>query len=273
MDGPRITSRQNPRVKTALELRERRHREARHQFLIDGVREINRALDAEVDIVQAFVCDELVRTDEARRARERLTAFSAEFVPVSPGVFAKLAFGDRADGLVAVATTPNVRLSDIELPSQPLVAVLDSVEKPGNLGAILRSADAAGVDAVVISGRGTDLFNPNTIRASLGTVFRHNVGVVPGDQVVAWLQEREMTIVAARPDAKQTLFEVNLTGPTALVLGSEAQGTSAIWAVSGATSVRLPMLGIADSLNVSATAAVLFYEALRQRTEMVCRNT
>lgn len=184
---------------------------------------------------------------------------------VNPFVFAKLAFGERDDGIVVVAEARKHRLADLQLPEKPLVAVLEGIEKPGNLGAILRSADAAGVDAVIAADGRTDLYNPNTIRASVGTVFAPNVCEATTSDTSAWLRERGVVIVAARPDADELYTEVDMRGGTAIVLGSEAAGLSPAWSGAGVTAVRLPMHGIADSLNVSTTAAVLFYEALRQR--------
>jgi TrmH family RNA methyltransferase len=157
-------------------------------------------------------------------------------------------------------------LSQLELPTAPLIAVIESVEKPGNVGAILRSADGAGVDAVVIADPRTDLFNPNTIRASLGTVFDQNVCTASGEETLAWLRRLNVTAYAARPDAEQLYTQADYRRGAAIVLGSEAEGLSELWRGAGVAGIRLPMRGIADSLNVSATAAVLFYEAQRQRS-------
>ena len=145
------------------------------------------------------------------------------------------------------------------------MAVVEGVEKPGNLGAILRSADAAGVDAVIVADAATDLFNPNTIRASLGTVFRANVVEATSGEAVEWLRGQGLRVVAARPDAESVYSSVDFRGGVAIVLGSEAEGLTGVWSGAGVEAVRLPMCGMADSLNVSTTAAVLFYEALRQR--------
>jgi TrmH family RNA methyltransferase len=152
------------------------------------------------------------------------------------------------------------------------VAVLEGVEKPGNVGAILRSADAAGADAVVVADGGTDLYNPNTIRASLGTVFGANVCEATSSEVIDWLRSRQLTILAARPDADRLYTETDMRGGVAIVLGSEAGGLSPLWNSAGVTAVRLPMHGLADSLNVSTVAAVLFYEAVRQRNGAMCRD-
>jgi TrmH family RNA methyltransferase len=152
------------------------------------------------------------------------------------------------------------------LPAEPLVAVVEGIEKPGNLGAILRSADAAGLDAVIVADGRTDLFNPNTIRASLGTVFRETVVTAPSADAITWLRERELKVISARPDAESLYSAADFRGGTAIVLGSEAGGLSDTWRRVETHAVRLPMRGLADSLNVSTAAAVLFYEALRQRT-------
>ncbi len=217
-------------------------------------------------MIEAFICEELAGSPESRQAIVAIEATAAEVFRVSPEVYAKLAFGDRDDGVVVVAETPRRGLGDLQLSATPIVAVLEGLEKPGNLGAILRSADAAGVDAVIVADGRTDLYNPNTIRASLGTVFRTNICEAPTAETIEWLRDKNLRIIAARPDAEQLYTEIDLRGGAAIVLGSEAAGLGVAWRATGTTPVRLPMHGIADSLNVSTTAAVLFYEALRQRS-------
>lgn len=268
MDMLRITSRQNPRVKEAVLLRNSRERQRRGKFLVDGAREIGRAIASGTQCVEAFVCDDLSDSPDSQAAIRALKSTTAEILSVSPDVFAKLAFGDRNDGVIVVAEIPKRELSEIELPAKPIVTVLEGIEKPGNLGAILRSADAAGVDAVIVADGRTDLYNPNTIRASLGTLFRANVCEASTADTVQWLSDKRLPIVAARPDANTLYTEINLRTGTAIVLGSEAEGLSDAWRTTNVTAVRLPMRGIADSLNVSTTAAVLFYEALRQRNKL-----
>lgn len=201
-----------------------------------------------------------------KRLLEELRAAGAEILPVTAEVFERLCFGERDEaGVVVVAETPRRGLADLRLAAGPLVAVVEGVEKPGNLGAILRSADAAGVDAVIVADGGTDLFNPNTIRASLGTVYKANVVEAASGETIAWLREQGLRAVAARPDAEIEYTNADLRGSVAIVLGSEAEGLTDAWSGVGIEAVRLPMRGMADSLNVSTTAAVLFYEALRQR--------
>ncbi len=261
----RITSRQNPRVKDAAWLRNRSEREKRRLFLVNGAREITRAVAAGIRCVEAFVCNELCDSHECRNAVDALVNAGTELFEVTPGVYAKLAFGERDDGVVLVAQTPQRRLEDLKLPPRPLIAVLEGLEKPGNVGAILRSADAAGVDAVVVCDGRTDLYNPNVIRASLGTVFRDNVCDASTEDTLHWLRDRHLPIIAARPDAEKLYTDVDMRAGAAIVLGSEAAGLTDAWRSANITAACLPMLGIADSLNVSTTAAVLFYEALRQR--------
>jgi TrmH family RNA methyltransferase len=267
MSVQHITSRQNARVKEAAKLRDRKARERQGRFVIDGAREIQRAIDVGVEIVEAFVCEPTCVDDDARRAATQLRSMAADFATVTVDVFEKLCFGDGRDGLVAVAATPRRLLDQITLPTAPLVAVLESLEKPGNVGAVLRSADGAGVDAVIVADPRTDLFNPNTIRASLGAVFGVGVCTATAAETLAWLRGLGVTIFAAKPQAAVEYTAANYRGGAAIVLGCEAEGLSAIWSAADATAVRLPMRGAVDSLNVSAAAAVLFYEAQRQRRE------
>ncbi|MGH2513338.1 MAG: TrmH family RNA methyltransferase, partial [Candidatus Limnocylindrales bacterium] len=168
-------------------------------------------------------------------------------------------------GLVGVIRTPPVGLDRLALPAEPLVVVAESVEKPGNLGAILRSADGAGADALIAADPRTDVFNPNAIRASLGTIFSVPVAVASSADTIAWLMARRIRIIAARVDGSVPYTEANLRGPLAIVLGSEAHGLAGAWSMPGIEAVHLPMLGSADSLNVSVAAAILLYEARRQR--------
>jgi len=261
-----ITSPQNPRVKEAVRLRDRRHREKQGRILIDGARELLRAINAGVPMLEVFVCEALCKSDEAGRLLDKLNQCDGEILQVSEPVFEKLAFGHRVEGVLAVAEMPHPTLDAIVLPKNPLVAVLEGVEKPGNVGAVLRSADATGVSAVIVADARTDLYNPNAIRASLGTIFTMPICEATSGDVLAWLRQRNFKIVAARVDGSVPYTKVDLCGPTAIVLGSEAEGLSQNWIGDDIQAIRLPMHGVADSLNVSVTAAVLFYEVLRQRS-------
>lgn len=262
-----ITSLDNPRIKAALRLREGRHRRRQGRFLIDGLRETQRAMLAGVNLVEVYFCADRCRQSQRDTLDAMWEGLPSTLVEVSPEVFEKLAFGDRAEGIVAVAATPQWTLDGLDLPETPLVAVIVGIEKPGNVGAVLRSADATGVDAVIVVDGGTDLFNPNTIRASLGTLFTVPTREATTEEALAWLRRHELAILAARVDGSIPYTEVNYCRSAAIVLGSEAKGLDEAWLGDDITAIALPMRGQADSLNISATAAVLFYEALRQRGE------
>ena len=260
-----ISSPANPRVKAAVRLRDRREREETGLTLVDGGRELLRALARSVEVDHAFVSTELVVGADASAALDALQRVGASLIEVSPAVLAKVAFGDRSDGLVAVIRTPPVALEGLAPGTHPLIAVVESVEKPGNLGAIMRTADAVGASAVIAADPRTDVFNPNAIRASVGTIFSVPLAVATASQVLDWLVGHGGTAVAARVDAPQAYGDVDLGGPIAIVLGSEAGGLTSTWNDPRVRPVRIPMLGAADSLNVSVAAAILLFEARRQR--------
>ena len=263
--GP-ITSLTNPKVKAAVRLRDRRERDATGLTIVDGAREILRALDAGVRVESVFVAPGLIRTDDGRAVADRLRGRPTT-IEASPTVLTKVAFGERSDGVVAIVEPPRPSLDDLSarLPTDPLIVVVEAVEKPGNLGAVLRSADAAGVAAVVAADPLTDLFNPHAIRASLGTIFSVPVAAASSQETRDWLAARGIRAVAAMVDASTRYTAADLTGPLAIVLGSEVDGLSAGWREGAAEPVSIPMAGVADSLNVSIAAAVLLFEAVRQR--------
>ena len=264
MPEPAISSRHNPRLKLAAKLRESRQRRATGRLLVDGARESLRALEAGVEGVEAFV-DVEAAGDRVSEALEELQRRGVPILTTSHAAFEKLAFGERVDGVVLVAQAKQRTLDQLKLSSEPLIVVIEGVEKPGNLGAILRTADGAGVDGVIVVDPRVDLFNPNAIRASVGAVFRANIAVATAHEARKWLQSKEVSLFATRPKAKRLYTEADMRGAAALILGSEAEGLSPAWDSSSVQAIALPMLGIADSLNVSAAAAVLLYEARRQR--------
>jgi TrmH family RNA methyltransferase len=262
---PELTSRANPRVVAAAALRDRRERESRGLTLVDGTREVRRAIEAGVEIVEAYVCEPLLAGPDARAALDALGAAGVTLLTTSPAVFEKLAFGGRSEGLVVVVRVPDLALEHLELPPDPLVVVIEGVEKPGNVGAALRSADGAGADALIAASPRTDLFNPNAIRASAGTVFAVPLAAAPSADVRPWLRAHGLRIVAAWVDAERPYTEADLRGPLAIVLGAETTGLSETWSGQDVEPVAIPMRGAADSLNVSISAAVLLFEARRQR--------
>jgi len=261
-----IESLQNERVKRAVKLRDRKGREKQGRIVVDGLREIRLALDSQVDIVELFDCDSDSQATDIAQIIKIANERQIECIKVVPRVFDKLSFGQRSCGLVAIARTPKAKLAEWQCPKSPLIAVLEGVEKPGNLGAVIRSADGANVSAVFVADGRTDIYNPNSIRASVGTVFSMPVFADSAANIQQWLLENNVAIVTADASGPREFFDTDLTQPTAIVLGNEAEGLSSIWRDDEVTCVRIPMLGIADSLNVSTTAGILFYEALRQRT-------
>lgn len=266
-----LTSFQNPRIKEIVHLRDGRKRRKAGRFLIDGRREVARAIARGFPVEEVFFCPELAALEAhvwlAELAQNR--ASGIRFWEVPAKIFEKIAYGHREDGVLAVARTVEKSLDEIYagLPKDvpPRIAILEGVEKPGNVGAILRSADGAGISALVVAAPGTDLFNPNTIRASLGTIFSVPVCVADTAEVLAWLRRHEIAIYAARVDGAIPYTQADFARPCAMALGSEAWGLSDAFHAPDIQAISLPMLGIADSLNVSASAAVLFYESLRQR--------
>jgi TrmH family RNA methyltransferase len=266
---PTLTSTANPRFRAALSLRDRRERARHGRLLVDGVREVARALDAGVALVEIFVAPGASPEPAVDAVVARATGFGIPIVPVTADLLSRLAYGERASGIVAVASAPATSLEALRLPAEaPIVGILEDVEKPGNLGAVSRSADGAGLDALIAAGTTAapaDPWNPNAVRASLGTVFTLPLAVASTGSVLAWLRDRGLRVVAARVEGSVPYSEADLRGPVALVLGSEATGLTEAWSGADVTAVRLPMRGRADSLNVAAAAAILFYEARRQR--------
>jgi TrmH family RNA methyltransferase len=265
MIQPPITSLANLRVKAAVRLRDRRERETTGLTIVDGAREILRALDAGVQVATIFIAEDLLRTPEAHLVAEQV-GHRPTTIAVSPAVLARIAYGERSDGLVAIVRTPQMTLADLVVPDDALVVVLEGVEKPGNLGAVLRTADGAGAYAVIAADPRTDPYNPNVIRASLGTIFALPFVAATTEETLIWLREHGIRPLAAIVDAATDYAAADLRGPLAIVLGSEAGGLTTAWRDPGVTPISIPMHGIADSLNVSIAAAIVLYEAIRQRS-------
>jgi TrmH family RNA methyltransferase len=261
---PDVTSRQNPRFKAALGLRHASERRSTNRILVDGAREIGRGMDAGIPLIEVWVAPERMRSQASRALLPRVAA-ATEVVKTTAELLAHLAYGERDEGIVAVFERPSTMLERLDLPDDALVAVVERVEKPGNLGALLRSADGAGVDAVIVADPASDVWNPNAIRASVGTIFSLPLAVCPAVDALAYLRVAGIEILAARVEGATDYEAVDLTGPVALVVGAETTGLSEVWQGDGVRAVSIPMAGLADSLNVSASAVVLFYEARRQR--------
>jgi TrmH family RNA methyltransferase len=222
------------------------------------------ALSAGVAPQALYHCPELAHGDELG-VIDRVTDLGAEVIRVSKPVFAKIAYRESPDGWLAVVPTVRTELDRLDLGEQPLLLICEGVEKPGNLGAILRTADAAGVTAVIATDPVTDWGNPNLVRASKGALFSVPVAAAPSARVLPWLAERGVRVAAATPDADVLLADADLTGPVAIAVGSETHGLTGPWLDQADVTLRIPMFGRADSLNVAAAAAIVVYEAVRQR--------
>ncbi len=260
-----ITSPQNPQIKRLIKLRDRRARDAEGQTLIEGGDEVALALAAGVALTAAWLCPDLPRFAKFDHLRAQLEARGVVVTEVSEAVFAKIAYQENPDGWLVVAPALRPSLDALTLPPNPLVLVCESIEKPGNLGAMLRTADAAGAHALLVCDAITDVNNPNVVRASRGAVFSVPLAVAPTATTVAWLHAQGLRIVAATPAAAQSYTEVDLRGPIAIAVGAEDTGLSAGFLAQADLTVRIPMVGRVNSLNVSASAALLLYEAVRQR--------
>lgn len=268
-----ITSLQNSRVKHVVRLRQRGYRDSEKCTVIEGVRECRQALRSGFQPVEAFICPDVIDAAETADIAAQLEGLArsghTRILNVSAAVFAKMAYRGDTGGLLLVVPYWPCHLSDLPQTAVPFFVVVENVEKPGNFGALLRTADAAGVDGVIACYHGgaaaTDLFNPNVIRASLGAVFTIPVAVAPTVEALAWLHSQAISIVAATPDAATRYTAVDMTGATAVVIGSEAYGLTELWLDAAAWRVRIPMFGSVDSLNLSVSTALLLYEVVRQR--------
>ena len=258
-----ISSLQNPTVKWLRRLRDNRFRQQEQVVVVDGIAEVARALDAGLTPRTVFYSLPASTEWSARLAQLQSVAMAA-----SDEVMQKICFGEHHRQVVAVFDQPNLDLSQLHVPERSLVVILDGFEKPGNIGAVLRSADAAGADAVILSSCVCDLFNPNVIRASLGTLFTVPNAAADREAVMAWLVQHQITAVTTRVDAPESFWDVDLRDSVAIVIGAEATGLHASWnqtAGLAAKNVTIPMHGEADSLNASVSAALLLFEARRQR--------
>ncbi len=263
-----ITSLQNPHVKHVVKLRDRRPRDQFDQFIIEGYRGVRRACDCGYPLLELIVCPELFKGENEAQLIADCQAAGATLLQVPPHVFAKMAYRDSPEGLLAIAPQRHRRLADLPTPARPpAYVVAEGIEKPGNLGTMLRSADAVGLDAVILCDPGTDLFNPNVVRASTGALFSVPVAESTPADTLAWLQAHHCRVLAATPHADTLYTQVDLTGPVALAVGAEQYGLSNFWMDAAELQVRIPMMAMADSLNVATATTILLYEILRQRLQ------
>jgi TrmH family RNA methyltransferase len=260
-----ITSPQNPKVKHAVKLRERRQRDREGLMLVEGREELSLALASGVRPTTLFYCPSFFGAGKPDALMARARESGAELIEASAGVFEKIAYRENPDGWLAVIPALRRRLDDLPLGANPLLVVAEAVEKPGNLGAILRTMDAAGADALIVCDPTTDLGNPNVVRASKGALFSVPAAEAEGAEALAWLKARGIRIIATTPQADTIYTEADLRGPAAIAVGAEDEGLSGAWLAQADLAVRLPMRGRVNSLNVAAAGALLLYEAVRQR--------
>lgn len=266
-----ITSLQNEQVKDLVRLRDRRHRDRTGHFLIEGYREISRAADAGIRMETVYLCRELFLGPNEDDLVERLASGGADIIEMTEGPFRKVSYRDRPEGLLAVAPQFDTALSNVRLTETPLLLVAEAIEKPGNLGTMLRTADAVGADGVVVADATTDPFNPNVVRASTGTLFTVPLGIGSTPETLDWLRSHRVGIVVTTPDTEAVLWDVDLTGPTAIVVGTEQYGLTDAWLDNADIRVRIPMAGTADSLNAAMAAGLALFEAVRQRRGLTSR--
>ena len=234
-------------------------------MVVEGYRELKRAVDNGYPLERVFFCRDWFQGTNEDALLARCREGGSELLACSRGVFAKMAYRDRPEGLLAVAPQVRCSLAELAVPAEGLVIVAEAIEKPGNLGTILRSSDAAGVHAVIVCDRCTDINNPNVVRASIGTIFSLPVVESSSADALAWLRERHFRVVATTPHVDTLYTEIDLTGPTAIAVGAEQYGLSETWLRQADLKVKIPMLGQADSLNVASATTILLYEAVRQR--------
>lgn len=256
-----ITSVQNPFIKSLVLLQEKsKARKQTGTFLIEGQREIELAQKGGYEIETILFLPEISSELEAKKLSR-----SAELIEISKEVYQKLAYRDTTEGILAIAKSKNLSLSELNLGENPLILVAEAPEKPGNIGAILRTADAANLDAVIIANPKSDLYNPNIVRSSVGCLFTNNIATGTTEEIIAFLKSKNISIYCATLQNSTGYHTQNYTTPTALVVGTEATGLTQEWRDNATQNIIIPMQGAIDSMNVSVAAAILIFEAKRQR--------
>lgn len=262
--GRVLTSTANPRVKQVMRLRKRRTRDQQAVTLVEGYDELSLALDAGARPLELFHAPGLTERSQLALV-ERVLGVGAQVTAVSPEVFGKMAYRESPDGWLAVVPTPSGTLGELRPGLNPLILVCEGIEKPGNLGALVRTAEAAGVAAVISASPVTDFGNPNVVRASKGTVFAVPLAAAASDDVLVWLGTAGIRVVVTTPEAGDALAVIDLTGPLAVVVGSESSGVTHRWLDAADAIATIPMHGRINSLNAAAAGAIALYEASRQR--------
>ena len=267
----RLTSLKNPKIKYVYKLRNRRFRDRERKTLLEGYRELTRSLEYGMNILEVFYCPEMFLGSNEFPLLDKLREKGVQVIEVTEPILEKLAYRDRPEGLIAVAEVLSHRLEDIPVVENGLYLLAESIEKPGNLGSILRSADAAGVTGVILCDKCTDIYNPNVIRASTGALFSVPLAECTREEADEWLKKNKITVLAATPHTDHYHTDVDLTKSVAIAVGTEQSGLTDFWMNGADLKVKIPMLGKIDSLNVATATTILLYEAARQRNWVVAK--
>lgn len=260
-----VSSTQNQLVKDILQLQDKsKARKKTGHFIIEGFREINFALKNGYDVQQILFCFDLFDQNLIKTFEKQINS-KIELIEVTKEVYQKIAYRESTEGIIALSKIKGHELINLNLPENPLIVVLESLEKPGNIGAILRTVDAAHIDAVIIADAKTDLYNPNIVRSSVGAIFTNRIAVASSEEVIQFLKEKNIAIYSAILQEAVPYYSVNYKGGSAIVMGTEATGLTEIWRKESTKNIIIPMEGQIDSMNVSVAAAVLLFEAKRQR--------
>lgn len=267
-----ITSAQNPKVKELLALQEKsKERRKKGLFVVEGRRELLHCIEAEFEPHTLFICRDILSDKDFDKIlgaiEENFCGSTYPIIEISQQLYDKVAYRGGTEGIIAEMHCKELSLEGLKMKENPLVVILESVEKPGNLGAVLRSADASGVDAVIVCDPLTDMYNPNLIRSSIGAIFTVPVATASSEDTIAWLKSKGIKIYTAQLQDSEWYYDTDMKGGTAIVMGTEATGLTNIWRKAADAHIKIPMLGRLDSLNVSVSAAILMYEAVRQRKD------
>ena len=265
-----ITSAQNPKIKDLLALQEKsRERRKKGLFVVEGRRELQHCIESGFEPQTLFICREIISDKDfdaiLGTIEENFSGLTVQIIEIAQHLYDKVAYRGGTEGVIAELKCREMNLESLRLKENPLVVVLESVEKPGNLGAVLRSADASGVDAVIVCDPLTDMYNPNLIRSSIGAIFTVPVAAATSEETIKWLKSKNIKIYTAQLQDSEWYYDTDMKGGTAIVMGTEATGLTDTWRKAADAHIKIPMLGRLDSLNVSVSAAILMFEAVRQR--------
>lgn len=256
-----ITSTSNPKIKHLISLDKARERRKQNLFAVEGLKELSLAKESGYELESVYFCTDFIQKSKLLKLGLR----DAQLIPVGRNVFDKIAYRETTGGVIGIAKQRNHDLNDLNLPANPLILVLEGIEKPGNLGAVLRTADAAGITAVISCDPLTDFYNPNVIRSSVGCLFTNQTALASSDEAIAWLKKKNINIFCTYLGGSIPYTEASYMDPCAIVMGSEATGLTDNWVKSADANIIIPMKGKIDSMNVSVSAAIVVFEALRQR--------